>query len=75
MISKEPLIKKSGLKGGGYYVEYRTDGSHLTIEVLRAVFEKGTLACNYTKIIQLEYKNNKIDGIVAEDLIRVNFQH
>ena len=24
-IEKEPLVKQDGLKGGGYYVEYRTD--------------------------------------------------
>ena len=34
-IQKEPLIKKEGLKGGGYYVEYRTDDSRLTIEVIK----------------------------------------
>ncbi|PGV48832.1 glycerol-3-phosphate dehydrogenase/oxidase [Bacillus sp. AFS037270] len=68
-ILKEPLIKKSGLKGGGYYVEYRTDDARLTIEVLKAAYEMGTIACNYTKIIELVYKNNKIAGVVAEDQI------
>ncbi|MCM3726141.1 glycerol-3-phosphate dehydrogenase/oxidase [Neobacillus cucumis] len=68
-ILKEPLIKKSDLKGGGYYVEYRTDDARLTIEVLKAAFEKGTIACNYTKIIELVYKNNKIAGVMGEDQI------
>ena len=31
-IAKEPLIKRSGLIGGGYYVEYRTDDARLTIK-------------------------------------------
>ncbi|MFD0129242.1 glycerol-3-phosphate dehydrogenase, partial [Bacillus subtilis] len=31
-LQKEPLVKKDGLKGGGYYVEYRTDDARLTIE-------------------------------------------
>lgn len=31
-LTKEPLLKKDGLKGGGYYVEYRTDDARLTIE-------------------------------------------
>lgn len=34
-LAKEPLIKKEGLKGGGYYVEYRTDDARLTIEVMK----------------------------------------
>ncbi len=29
-LAKEPLVKKAeGLKGGGYYVEYRTDDARL----------------------------------------------
>ncbi|MFP3471741.1 hypothetical protein R0J90_16985, partial [Micrococcus sp. SIMBA_144] len=34
-LTKEPLVKKDGLKGGGYYVEYRTDDARLTIEVMK----------------------------------------
>lgn len=34
-INKEPLVKQDGLKGGGYYVEYRTDDARLTIEVMK----------------------------------------
>lgn len=30
-LQKEPLIKRDGLLGGGYYVEYRTDDARLTI--------------------------------------------
>ncbi|SLC91267.1 Aerobic glycerol-3-phosphate dehydrogenase [Mycobacteroides abscessus subsp. massiliense] len=29
-LNKEPLVKRDGLKGGGYYVEYRTDDARLT---------------------------------------------
>lgn len=32
---KEPLVKQDGLKGGGYYVEYRTDDARMTIEVMK----------------------------------------
>jgi len=68
-LQLEPLIRKPGLKGGGYYIEYRTDDARLTIEVIKAAFEKGAIACNYTKIVELVYKNNKICGAVAKDLI------
>ncbi|NRD78689.1 glycerol-3-phosphate dehydrogenase/oxidase [Bacillus sp. BRMEA1] len=66
-VAKEPLIKRSGLKGGGYYVEYRTDDARLTIEVMKAAFEKGTIACNYTKVLKLIYENNKVAGALVED--------
>ena len=28
-LNKEPVVKQEGLKGGGYYVEYRTDDARL----------------------------------------------
>src|SRR5690625_2429152 len=33
VLSREPLIKKEGLNGGGLYVEYKTDDARLTMEV------------------------------------------
>ena len=35
-LNKEPLVKRDGLKAGGYYVEYRTDDARLTIEVMKS---------------------------------------
>lgn len=64
---KEPLIKKEGLIGGGYYVEYRTDDARLTIEVMKAAFEMGVIACNYSKVIKLLYENGKVIGAQIED--------
>ena len=40
-IERAPLVKKEGLKGGGYYVEYRTDDARLTIEVMKEAFRQG----------------------------------
>jgi len=68
-LAKEPLVKKVGLKGGGYYVEYRTDDARLTIEVMKASVEKGATACNYTKVIKLLYKNGKVIGALVQDLL------
>ncbi|WP_156288365.1 glycerol-3-phosphate dehydrogenase/oxidase [Oceanobacillus salinisoli] len=69
-IEKEPLIKKQGLKGAGYYVEYKTDDARLTIEVLKKAVEKGVHAINYTKAIDFLYdESNKICGVLAEDQI------
>lgn len=67
VLTKEPLIKEKGLKGGGYYVEYRTDDARLTIEVMKKAFEKGALTCNYAKVIQLVYENAKVSGVFVED--------
>lgn len=41
VLSKEPLIRKEGLKGGGIYVEYRTDDARLTLEVLKEAVNRG----------------------------------
>ncbi|MBG9542712.1 glycerol-3-phosphate dehydrogenase [Cytobacillus firmus] len=67
-LSKEPLIKKDGLKGGGYYVEYRTDDARLTIEVMKAAAEKGALPVNYLKVENLLYSEQGIVcGAAAAD--------
>ncbi|WP_404333217.1 glycerol-3-phosphate dehydrogenase/oxidase [Mesobacillus maritimus] len=68
-LAKESLLKKDGLKGGGYYVEYRTDDARLTIEVLKTAVEKGAVAMNYSKVTTLIYKNRKIAGAEISDLV------
>ncbi|MEG9298536.1 glycerol-3-phosphate dehydrogenase/oxidase [Mangrovibacillus sp. Mu-81] len=68
-LSKEPLVKKDGLRGGGYYVEYRTDDARLTIEVMKEAITHGATAINYTKSQRFLYENKKAVGIEAEDLI------
>ncbi|GIN86128.1 aerobic glycerol-3-phosphate dehydrogenase [Heyndrickxia sporothermodurans] len=68
-LNKEPLVKKEGLKGGGYYVEYRTDDARLTIEVMKAAVEHGAHVVNYTKAETFIYNNDKkITGVVVRDL-------
>jgi glycerol-3-phosphate dehydrogenase len=67
VLLKEPLIKKTGLKGGGYYVEYRTDDARLTIEVVKAAHENGAVICNYLKVLHLVYDNGKMAGVLVED--------
>ncbi|PWW30139.1 homodimeric glycerol 3-phosphate dehydrogenase (quinone) [Cytobacillus oceanisediminis] len=67
-LAKEPLVKKAGLKGGGYYVEYRTDDARLTIEVMKAAAEKGALPVNYLKVDKLLYdEEGKVCGVSAAD--------
>jgi glycerol-3-phosphate dehydrogenase len=66
-LEKVPILKKEGLIGSGYYVEYRTDDARLTIEVLKKAYENGAMPINYTKVIKFIYKNNTINGVVVKD--------
>lgn len=68
-LQKEPLIKKGGLKGGGYYVEYRTDDARLTIEVVKKAVEKGAAVVNYTKAEDFVYSNRRVKGIHVRDML------
>ncbi|MCE4047374.1 MULTISPECIES: glycerol-3-phosphate dehydrogenase/oxidase [Bacillaceae] len=69
-LAYEPLVKQDGLKGGGYYVEYRTDDSRLTIEVMKEAIDKGAAALNYTKVENLLYDTEgKINGVAVTDVL------
>lgn len=69
-LAKEPLVKAEGLRGGGSYVEYRTDDARMTIEVMKKAAEFGADIINYVKSTGFTYnKKKKIDGITATDLI------
>ncbi|MDT0706352.1 glycerol-3-phosphate dehydrogenase/oxidase [Staphylococcus haemolyticus] len=69
-LNKEPLVKKDGLKGGGYYVEYRTDDARLTIEVMKRAEENGTEILNHTKSTDFIYDSkSKVRGIEVQDLL------
>ena len=66
-LQKEPLIKEQGLKGGGYYVEYRTDDARLTLEVMKAAVSNGAVALNYAKVEELITENGRVTGVVVQD--------
>lgn len=68
-VQKEPLVKKDGLKGGGYYVEYRTDDARLTIEVMKEAVKFGAEPVNYSKVKELLYEKGKVVGVLIEDLL------
>ncbi len=64
----EPLLKQEGLKGAGYYVEYKTDDARLTAEVMKKAVEEGAVALNYMKVTDLLYENSRVVGARVEDL-------
>ncbi|WP_414043271.1 glycerol-3-phosphate dehydrogenase/oxidase [Macrococcus sp. EM39E] len=69
-LAKEPLVKPDGLRGGGSYVEYRTDDARMTIEVMKQAAEFGADVLNYVKSTGFTYdKKKKVDGITVTDLV------
>jgi glycerol-3-phosphate dehydrogenase len=69
-LEKEPLLKKEGLIGGGYYVEYRTDDARLTIEVMKEAVSRGARAVNYARVEDLIYDaDHKLTGVRVKDRI------
>ncbi|MRH41119.1 FAD-dependent oxidoreductase [Aquibacillus halophilus] len=71
-LKREPLLKSEGIKGAGYYVEYKTDDARLTLETLKRAVEKGAIAINYAKVINLIYEDGEISGVEVEDQIDNN---
>jgi len=68
-LRREPLLNETNLKGGGYYVEYRTDDARLTIETLKKAVDAGAAAVNYAKVEELLYEAGKLVGVKVHDLI------
>src|SRR5690625_1456222 len=68
-LHREPLLEGNGLKGAGYYVEYKTDDARLTIEVVKKAVETGVTAANYIQAVDFVYEAGKIIGVVVEDKI------
>ncbi|MEB1808580.1 MAG: glycerol-3-phosphate dehydrogenase/oxidase [Bacillaceae bacterium] len=68
-LQKEPLIRSDKLKGGGIYVEYRTDDARLTLEVLKEAVQRGTKAVNYAKAEEFIYENGKVIGVKVRDVL------
>jgi len=68
-LEREPLLRSEGLRGGGYYVEYRTDDARLTLEVLKRAVELGATAVNYAAVTGLRYDGSRLSGAVVQDRI------
>ncbi|MGO4786035.1 glycerol-3-phosphate dehydrogenase/oxidase [Paenibacillus sp. 2KB_20] len=68
-LTLEPLFRKEGLKGSGYYYEYRTDDARLTVEVMKSARAKGALIANYAKVQEFMYRGGKVVGVHVEDQV------
>ena len=70
VIERVPNIKTDGLRGGGHYVEYKTDDARLTVEVMKKAASYGADAVNYVKAEGFLYDNGTVSGITARDVLR-----
>ena len=66
-LKVEPLLEENGLKGGGFYAEYRTDDARLTIELIKTAVNFGATAANYLTAINFQYDGNKITSAIIQD--------
>jgi glycerol-3-phosphate dehydrogenase len=63
----EPLLPKKILNGAGYYAEYRTDDSRLTIENIKTSLNYGAKALNYAEVEDFIYEDEKVAGVKVMD--------
>ena len=69
-LQLEPLLPKKGLKGAGYYAEYRTDDSRLTIENIKTALQYGAKALNYAEVTEFVYNpEGRVCGVAVRDRI------
>jgi glycerol-3-phosphate dehydrogenase len=66
-IRQEPLLKRDRLKGGGLYVEYRTDDARLTLDIMKTAVAHGARAVNYAEARQFLYDNGRLRGVRVAD--------
>lgn len=66
-LQMEPLLEEEGLKGGGYYAEYRTDDARLTIELIKTATTYQALALNYCRVEEFTYENGTVNGVQCLD--------
>lgn len=64
---QEPLLRKDILKGGGLYIEYRTDDARLTLEVLKTAAIYGAVCVNYAEVTSLLYHKGRVEGVQVQD--------
>ncbi len=66
-LKLEPLLPKKILNGAGYYAEYRTDDSRLTVENIKTSLQYGAQALNYARVVDFIYENETVAGVKVKD--------
>lgn len=62
-----PTLKTKGLRGGVIYHDGQFDDARFGVNLSQTIIEKGGIALNYIKVINLIKKNNKVVGVIAID--------
>ncbi|MGG1661134.1 glycerol-3-phosphate dehydrogenase/oxidase [Brevibacillus sp. NRS-1366] len=68
-LQLEPLLKSEGLKGAGYYYEYRTDDARSTIDIMKTAWQHGASIVNYAQLTGFIYKEKRVAGVHVVDRI------
>jgi glycerol-3-phosphate dehydrogenase len=59
-----PSIETQGLLGAGFYSEYRTDDSRMTISIIKTAVERGGIALNYVAVNDFLYSSSgQVNGV------------
>jgi glycerol-3-phosphate dehydrogenase len=64
-----PAADMKGLSGGVLYHDGQFDDSRLAINLAQTAAEQGACLLNYFDVYDLQKKNKKIKGVLAEDLL------
>ena len=70
--TEEPALDADNLKGAPLYYDCSTDDARLTIETALDAVQHGATIATYMKAVNFLKKDDKINGIVAQDLVSGN---
>ena len=67
--TREPMIRKRGLVGGGLYSDFLTDDAILVLAIVKDAWARGALVANYVEVVGLERNaQGRVVGVRAVDL-------
>jgi glycerol-3-phosphate dehydrogenase len=66
---REPLLKKSGLRGGFVYYDCLVNDARLTLATLKSAAEHGAAIANYVSCVGLEMEGGAVKGLHFEDVL------
>jgi alkyldihydroxyacetonephosphate synthase len=69
IIHREPLLKRSGLRGGFIYYDCLVNDARLTLATLKSAAEHGAVIANYVRCVGLEMTGGAVRGIHFEDAL------
>lgn len=64
-----PNLNPQGLRGSTHYWDAQFDDSRLAIAMAKTAHAKGATILNYCRVTKLTKENDKVNGVVVEDLI------